>query len=218
MIRRATVSLLACVGLLGTSACKSGTTPAPEAPRTTAIADQQLTAGDAFGVLRALHAVEADHGLLARRKAADPRVRAFAEKVAGDHADRLQKDAQLTSGLSIEPTDNAISKQLESAARRRTAKVDSMTGSDFDCTYLDEQVSYCRIVLDTIATELLPNSTDPRVRASLLSARERANEQLHEAQALRDAVSTEPAPTEPAPSDDVSSDEESPDALSTEDP
>jgi len=190
MLRRASLSLLACVGLVGIVACKSENTPPAEAPQTTAgTADRQFTSGDTFGVLRAIHRGEVDQGMLAQRKATDPRVRDYAERVVNDHKTRMQKDEQLMSGLGISARDNDISQQIKGSADRQNAQLEQMTGLDFDRTYLDDQIGYFRMVLDTFDRDLLPNARDPQVRATLQNARERANDHLREAQDLRNALS-----------------------------
>jgi putative membrane protein len=100
----------------------------------------------------------------------------------------MQKDAQLMSGLGISARDNEISQQIQSASDRETSTLNSLSGIDFDRTYLDGQISYYRMVVDTMDRDLLPNARDPQVRASLQNARERANEHLREAQDLRNSL------------------------------
>jgi putative membrane protein len=195
MFRRVSLSLLACAGLLGTPACKSENAPPPEAPQTTAGApEHQFTAGDTLGVLRAIHSGEIDHGMLAQKKASDPRVRDYAEKLVNDHKGRMQKDEQLSNAVGVAPRDSEISSQIKSSSDRETSNLQSMSGVDFDRTYLDGQISYFRMVLDTLDRDLLPNARDPQLRASLQNSREQANDHLREAQELRNAISM-PGPT-----------------------
>ena len=154
MLRRASLSLLACVGLVGIAACKSENTPPAEAPQTTAgTVERQFTSGDTFGVLRAIHQGEVDQGVLAQQKASDPRVREYAERVVSDHKTRMQKDEQLMGGLGISARDNDVSRQIKSSADRQNAQLEQMTGLDFDRTYLDDQIGYFRMVLDTFDRE-----------------------------------------------------------------
>jgi putative membrane protein len=189
MLRRASLSLLACVGLLGTVACKDESTPPAQAPQTTAGTTERLfTSGDTFGVLGAIHEGEVEQGELAQKKASDPRVRAYAEKVVSDHKARMLKDQQLMSGLGISAKENDISKQIKSSADRQNAHLESLSGIDFDRTYLDNQIGYYRMVLDTFDRDLLPNARDAQIRATLQSAREKANDHLKEAQDLRNAL------------------------------
>ena len=190
MIRRELLPVIACAGLLGGYACKSETTPPAEAPQTTAgTAERQFTVGDTFGVLRTLHSAEIEHGTLAQQKANDPRVRAFAEKVTGEQKTRLEEDNRVMSSLDIKPRSSETSDYIKTASDRQTARLESMTGSGFDVAYLDEQVDYYRLVIDTIEKDLVPNARDPQVRSMLEAARQRANDNLREAQDLRASVS-----------------------------
>lgn len=193
MSRRVSLSLVACACLLGAPACKSSQSSQPPAEpqmtQTTAgTPDRQFTTADTFGVLHSIHAGEVERGTLAQKKATDPRVRAYAEKVVNDHRSRMQKDDQLMSGLGISARETDMSQQIRSASDRETSNLASLSGSDFDRTYLDGQIGYYRMVLDTMDTELIPNTRDPQIRGSLQNARERANDHLREAQDLRNSL------------------------------
>ncbi len=101
MMRRVSLSLLACVGLIAVAACSKPEAPPPEAPQTTAgMTGGQGSAGDTFGILRSIHEGEVELSTLAQQKATDPRVRAYADNVAKDHKARMAKDNQLMSGLA----------------------------------------------------------------------------------------------------------------------
>ena len=192
--QRASLSLLASIVLLGSAACQSETKPPKEPTQTTAgtTAQTQFTASDTFGVLRALHTAEVEHGKLAQQKTKDPRVKAFAERVVADHKARMQKDEQLMSGLGIKPRGNVVSDQIKAAADQQTARLESMSGTDFDRAYLEEQINYYRAALDTFDKDLLPNARDPQIKADLTEARGRADSHLKEAQDLRLSLTGEP--------------------------
>jgi putative membrane protein len=73
---------------------------------------------------------------------------------------------------------------------RRAARLDSLSGGEFDQAYLEEQISYYRAVLDTFDKDLTPNASAPQVRADIAEARDRASDHLKEAQALQAALTT----------------------------
>lgn len=190
-MRRVSLSLLACVGLIAVAACSKPEAPPPEAPQTTAgMTGGQGSAGDTFGILRSIHEGEVELSTLAQQKATDPRVRAYADNVAKDHKARMAKDNQLMSGLGVSATDSDTSGQIKAAADREKSNLDSMSGVAFDRAYLDDQISYYRLVLDTFDKDLLPNVKDPQIRVSLQNGRARANDHLREAQDLRNSLST----------------------------
>jgi putative membrane protein len=180
--------------VVGSAACEPETTPPPGTAETTAAAASTFTAGDTFGALRVIHAVELEHGRLAERKATDPRVRAFAEQVVADHLDRMDRDDQLMRSLHVKPRRNRVCNWLESVSDRRVARLDALSGSDFDRAYLEEQISYYRSVLDTFDKDLTPSARNPRLRAGLDEAIERANGHLREAEALQTELAR-PAPS-----------------------
>jgi putative membrane protein len=190
--KAAVLSLFAPVLLVGASACKNEETPPPEAPQaatgTTTTTSSTSAVGDTFGALRAIHTAEVDLGSMAQKKATDPRVRAFATKVVNDHTTRMKKDDKIMAGLGISPTDNPVSQQISASADQEKARLDALSGADFDRAYIDEQIKYYRSAIDTFDKDLLPNVRDPQIRSRVEEARSRANDHLKEAQDLRLAL------------------------------
>jgi len=195
MTRSAILPLLASGLLLVAAACKSEDTPPPAAPETTAgtpattietsTSPTTYTVGDTFGALRAIHTAEIEHGNLAMQKATNKEVRDFAEKVIDDHRARMQKEARTMSALGVSPRDNSVSMQIKSAAAEQTTKLSALSGPDFDREYVDQQINYYRMVLDTFDRDLLPNVRDPQIKSQVEEARQRANDHLKAAQDLR---------------------------------
>lgn len=186
MFRNATLSLLASVFLLSSGGCKSETTPPPQAPETTGAATaESATISDTFGTLRSIHMAEVEHGTLAKNKATNARVKDFADKVVKDHKARMKKDDELMSALGISATDNEVSQRVKSASDKQTAKLESLSGADFDRAYIEEQINYYRMALDTFDNNLLPNVRDPQIKSQVSDARAKANEHLKEAQDIR---------------------------------
>lgn len=187
--KAAVLSLLAPVLLVGASACKNEESAPPEAPQTaagtTTTTSSTSAVGDTFGALRAIHTAEVDLGSMAQKKATDPRVKAFATKVVNDHTTRMKKDDKIMAGLGISPTDNPVSQQISASADQEKARLDALSGADFDRAYIDEQIKYYRSAIDTFDKDLLPNVRDPQIRSRVEEARSRANEHLKEAQDLR---------------------------------
>ena len=190
--KAAVLSLLAPVLLVGASACKNEETPPPEAPQTaagvTTTTSSTSGVGDTFGALRAIHTAEVELGTMAQQKATDPRVRAFATKVVDDHKARMRKDDKIMTGLGITPRDNPVSQQISASADQEKARLDALSGTDFDRAYIDEQIRYYRSAIDTFDKDLLPNVRDPQIRSRVEEARSRANDHLKEAQDLRLAL------------------------------
>lgn len=187
----AVLSLLVPVLLVGSSACKNEETPPPQAPQTTAGSATGTTTsgvGDTFGALRAIHTAEVDLGTMAQKKATDPRVRAFATRVVEDHRTRMKKDDKIMTGLGISPTDNPVSQQIKASADQEMARLEALSGTDFDRAYIDEQIKYYRSAIDTFDKDLLPNVRDPQIKAQVEQARAKANDHLKEAQDLRLAL------------------------------
>jgi len=187
MIARASLSLLASVVLLVSAACEPETAPPPGAPRTTS-ATSTFTLADTFGALRAIHAAEVEQGMLAQKKATDPRIKAFAESVVADHHERMDRDDQLMRTLRVKAKESRVSAWIRTVSARRVERLEALSGSDFDHAYLEEQINYCRAVLDTFDKDLSSNVRNPQLEANLAEARDRASNQLREVQDLRAAL------------------------------
>jgi len=183
-VRHTARALLAC-GLLATGACKSETPPAQSAQTTGAATTTNFTVADTFHALATLHTKEIEINTLAERTTTDPRVKAFAQSVVQDHRLRMQKDAQIVGRMGLKPTDNEVSQRIRAIADDEMSKMSSLSGSAFDRAYIDGEIGYYRSVLDAFDHQLLPNTKDPEIRAELISARNRANDHLKEAQDLR---------------------------------
>ena len=190
MSKRVSLSLFASVVLLGAVACESETAPPPQ---TTAATMSTFTVGDIFGALRAIHAAEIEHGALAQKKAVDPRVKAFATNVLDDHERRTGRDDELIRTLRIKPKESRVSTWIRAASNRRTARLDSLSGDDFDRAYLEEQIRYYRSVLETFDNDLTPVARKELVKANVTDARDRSSEHLREAQDLCGALACDDA-------------------------
>ena len=190
MSKRVSLSLFASVVLLGAVACESETAPPPQ---TTAATMSTFTVGDIFGALRAIHAAEIEHGALAQKKAVDPRVKAFATNVLDDHERRTGRDDELIRTLRIKPKESRVSTWIRAASNRRTARLDSLSGDDFDRAYLEEQIRYYRSVLETFDNDLTPVARKELVKANVTEARDRSSEHLREAQDLCGALACDDA-------------------------
>jgi putative membrane protein len=182
--------------ILTSAACGHETTPPPEPPQTTAASPPStgdgFTLGDSFGVLHAIHAAEVEQGTLAQKRATDPKVKAYAEKVVSDHKARMRKDDKLMSGLGVTPRDSTVSDRIKNLSDQQAARLNDLSGADFDRAYIDQQINYYRTALDVFDTQLLPNARDPQVRANLTEARSKANDHLKEAQDLRLSLINKP--------------------------
>jgi putative membrane protein len=152
---------------------------------TTTTAATTSNVGDTFGVLRAIHLAEIEHGTLAQAKSTNSDVKDYAEKVVKDHRTRMMKDDKMMTGLGVAPRDSALSARIRAASDQQTTRLNSLSGAAFDRAYIDEQINYYRTVLDTFDRDLLPNIKDPDLKSQVSEARERANDNLKEAQDLR---------------------------------
>lgn len=195
-----TVCLVASIAAIGTGCSKDKPAQAPQTTSGTVAGENQanaLAASDIFAVLRELREGQVKQGKLAMGSASDPRVKVFAGEVVNDQMARMQREEQLMKVLDIKPRDNAISERVNHFEGQQAAQLKSLSGPTFDQGYLDSQIEYFRMVLDTYDRDLIPNATDSQIRSNLVEGRARANRFLETAQNIRGSLVAHPPQPQP---------------------
>jgi len=113
--------------------------------------------------------IEAAKQALQMSKNAD--VRAFAEQMVKDHEAVNKQALALCKKLNVTPEDNDTSKQLKSGGDANLAKLQGLSGKEFDKAYIDNEVAYHQAVLDAIDKTLIPNAQNAELKATLEKVR-----------------------------------------------
>jgi putative membrane protein len=131
-----------------------------------------------------------DDGKFASRMASDPRVKAFAAAVVKDASARLYRLEHLMSEMGVPPHGNDLSEQIRTDERRRMDQLKAMSGVDFDRAFIDGQIDYFRLALDTY-DHLIASAKDREIKANLAEGRALASKYLLEARTLRASLASE---------------------------
>jgi putative membrane protein len=107
-------------------------------------------------------------------------VRDFAMMMVRDHTAANER----AEALPIEPDDNAVSRRMSAMATAKVAELEDMDGMELDRAYMDTQIQLHTMTLDMLDRVLIPNATDPALRALLQSARPTVATHLQEAQRI----------------------------------
>lgn len=161
----------------GNSATTEGArgTPAGTAPDSAALNDAQIAR-----ITNDANATEIDQGKLARSRAKDARVKAFAERMVKHHTEAKDKQAK----LKLDTAESALSTKLETEGGTTTAELQANTGASFDQEYMRTQVKEHQQVLDTIDRQLLPNAQGDALKAYLKEIRPTVEAHLKDAREL----------------------------------
>jgi putative membrane protein len=103
----------------------------------------------------------------ALKKSHNPKVRAFAEEMARDHAAVNDQALALLKKLGVTPEDNATSQSLASAAAAEQNKLDALSGSAYDRAYAANEVAYHQTVNGALGNTLMPSTQNSELESLL---------------------------------------------------
>jgi putative membrane protein len=146
----------------------------------TALAPEQI-----IGIISAADSGEISRAQLAQTTATNNKVRKFAERIAKEHLEHKNKQAELAQQLRLAPVETPTSKQLESDAASLTEALKVHRGADFDRAYVEAEIRQHLSLLDLVDSKLLPSARDAELRSSIQDYRSKVESHLKEAQELQ---------------------------------
>ncbi|HEX2189395.1 MAG TPA: DUF4142 domain-containing protein [Longimicrobiaceae bacterium] len=163
-----------------TDATSAAAAPAPDTAGTTAVTDPQIA-----DIVVAANDEDIRTGELARTRAADPRVREFAERMVTDHAGVNQAASDLVARLGVTPEPSPTSTELREGGRKTRETLQGKTGAEFDRAYIDHEVAYHQAVLDAIDRTLVPGAQNAELKALLQQTRPAIDAHLQHAKQIQ---------------------------------
>jgi putative membrane protein len=128
---------------------------------------------------------EIEQGKLAQSKAKDAKVKRFAGHLVTDHESANKKGDALVKKLNLTPSANSVSNRLSSDASQSMDSLKGHSGSDFDKSYIDEQIKLHQDVLDIIDNKLLPNAKNAELKSEIQAVRPKIEQHLKEAREIQ---------------------------------
>jgi putative membrane protein len=101
---------------------------------------------------------------VAMQKASDPRVRQFAADMVRDQTALNTLATSLFQRLNITPKPNGTSNYLDRTAESKRKKYASLSGADFDRTYVKNEVAFHKTVNSALRAHLIPAAKDPQLK------------------------------------------------------
>ena len=136
------------------------------------------------------NSVDSAAGVLAQKKGASKAVKDFAKTMVTDHGGVNKQAVALATKLNVSPEDNDTSKQLKSGGDANLAKLQGLTGKEFDKAYIDNEVAYHQAVLDALDKTLIPNAQNADLKALLEKSRPAFAAHLEMAKKLQSSQTT----------------------------
>ena len=132
--------------------------------------------------------VDVDYGKLAVKKATSPEVKAFAETMIRDHTAVNDKAAALAKKISLTPEASATSKSLKADGDKMMAKLEGLSGAEFDKAYVDNEVAYHTSVIGALDSVLLPNAKNAELKSLLETGRPIFQSHLEHAKTIQKSL------------------------------
>jgi putative membrane protein len=111
-------------------------------------------------------------------------VRALGEMIVRDHTAANQR----AEAMPIEPESNPVSMRKHEMAMATEDRLDDMEGAALDMAWLEAQIQMHQQTLQELNTLLIPNASNPALRAELEAARAPVQMHLERAQALHHSM------------------------------
>jgi putative membrane protein len=180
--RRVLVTLVAIATAVAVAGCKKtenppvdtaapAVAPAPDTTKPAAAAAPAINDAQIAHIAVSANSVDSAAGVLAEKKGASKAVKDFAKTMVTDHGGVNKQAVALATKLNVTPEDNDTSKQLKSGGDANLAKLQGLSGKEFDKAYIDNEVAYHQAVLDALDKTLIPNAQNAELKALLEKVR-----------------------------------------------
>jgi putative membrane protein len=165
---------------------ESAPTPTPPTPLpASTLSDAQIAA-----IVVAANQVDIDAGQLAIKKARNPEVKKFAERMIADHTAVNKAAVELVTRLKVTPEESDASKSLASDGSDTRAKFEKLEGDAFDRAYVDNEVAYHQAVIGVLETQLIPSASNKELKDALVGTQPAFDAHLQHAKQIQAALAS----------------------------
>lgn len=168
---------------------KSPPPPAAEAP---------LTDGEIAHIVSIANLGEIEQAKLASVKAKDAKVKKLAAMIIQHHTESSKAGEKLAKAAKIEPKPSALAEKLTADGMSATSSFKDLKGADFDVAYIDAQIAEDQATLALFDGKLIPAAQNADLKKALETFRPKIEQELKEAQAIKDGRAAAPAAAAPA--------------------
>jgi putative membrane protein len=153
------VSLALCLGGL-LSACAAAERAMPGT----------LSDANVVSVLDAIDVTEIEAAQLAKQKASNPAVRAYASRLVDEHTANMQQTLQLANRRGLQPDKPRLAAAVETTHQKTMDELRKKSGRDFDRAYLDYQVTMHQQAIQLVQ-DTANSVEDTRLKQHLIQTR-----------------------------------------------
>lgn len=166
-------------------AAMSSTSTQNATSSTTANAAAEQGSGKLIKMLEVINTNEINISNVALQRSSNAQVKDFARTMVNTHTQNLQAFENLSRKLDINPVSTSKSETLASRGQKEVKALNAVDNDKFDTSYINAMVKGHQAALKLIDNKLLPNATNPQVKALLTSTRATVAEHLQMAQQIQ---------------------------------
>lgn len=128
---------------------------------------------------------EVDAAKVAERKAQDPQVKAYAQKMRTVHGQNQKEMKRLTKDKRIELENNEVARKLKESNKATMKEMKDKEGAEFDRAFISSQVEMHQNLLNQLDGQFIPSAQTPEFKQFLSKTREHVKNHLDEAKSLQ---------------------------------
>jgi putative membrane protein len=102
-----------------------------------------------------------------------------------DHTAVNEAAVALVTRLGVTPAESSTSTGLKASAEQTRARLNALSGVEFDRAYIANEVAYHQAVLNAVDNALIPSAQNAELKATLVSVRPAFVAHLQHAQQLQ---------------------------------
>ncbi len=130
----------------------------------------QFTDAQIASIAVVANQVDIDWGKIALKRSDNDMVKHFAQTMVTDHSNIIKAAVALAKKLGVTPdNNNALTQKLLKEGKQMSAKLNGLSGHDFDKTYIDNEAAYHKTVVGAIENVLIPQTDNAELKKTLQS-------------------------------------------------
>lgn len=129
--------------------------------------DPKLSDAEVASVAVVANQIDISYAEIAQKRSKNEDILNFAKTMINDHNAVIGQAAALVKKLGVTPEDNAVSQSLLAGAKSTKELLQKAKKSEFDKTYIDNEVTYHKAVISAIEDLLIPETDNGELKELL---------------------------------------------------
>jgi predicted outer membrane protein len=149
---------------------------------------QPLSDAEIIQILVTLDQGEIEQADVARKRATDAQVSAYADHMFEEHSRARHLSEQLAARSHWMPTESSLAEDLAGTSSQSLQTLKNADSGAFDELYIRGQVQQHQEVLDLLENHLIPRADDPSLKSHLQKARAMVDSHLSKAKEIQGTI------------------------------